>query len=132
MFVEQLVHDLLAIAEARPLESSEGIREVDELHADLILIDERKGTAVAISKGLDVTGTRVSARVMAARCPAPSGWSTGSSIALTGVTSAQSGSTATQLRTTGGAVGWQSSWYTASGTNTFPNKSRQKIDVTDG
>ena len=27
------------------------------LHADLILIDERKGTAVALGKGLDVTGT---------------------------------------------------------------------------
>jgi predicted nucleic acid-binding protein len=27
------------------------------LHADLILIDERKGTAVALGKGFDVTGT---------------------------------------------------------------------------
>ena len=27
------------------------------LHADLILIDERKGTAVALEKGFDVTGT---------------------------------------------------------------------------
>jgi predicted nucleic acid-binding protein len=27
------------------------------LHADLILIDERKGRAVALSKGFDVTGT---------------------------------------------------------------------------
>ena len=27
------------------------------LHANLILIDERKGTAVALGKGLDVTGT---------------------------------------------------------------------------
>lgn len=27
------------------------------LHADLILIDERRGTAVALSKGFDVTGT---------------------------------------------------------------------------
>jgi predicted nucleic acid-binding protein len=27
------------------------------LHADLILIDERKGTAVALEKGLDATGT---------------------------------------------------------------------------
>jgi len=27
------------------------------MHADLILIDERKGTAVALGKGFDVTGT---------------------------------------------------------------------------
>jgi len=27
------------------------------LHADLILIDERKGTAVALGKGFEVTGT---------------------------------------------------------------------------
>jgi predicted nucleic acid-binding protein len=27
------------------------------MHADLILIDERKGTAAALTKGFDVTGT---------------------------------------------------------------------------
>lgn len=37
------------------------------LRADLILIDERKGTAVALSKGLDVTGTLGVLRLAARR-----------------------------------------------------------------
>jgi predicted nucleic acid-binding protein len=37
------------------------------LHADLILIDERKGTAVALGKGLDATGTLGILRLAARR-----------------------------------------------------------------
>jgi predicted nucleic acid-binding protein len=37
------------------------------LHADLILIDERKGAAVALSKGFDVTGTLGVLRLAARR-----------------------------------------------------------------
>lgn len=37
------------------------------IHADLLLIGERKGTAVAIEKGLDVTGTLGILRLAAQR-----------------------------------------------------------------
>ena len=37
------------------------------IHADLILIDERKGTSVALAKGLDVTGTLGILRLAAQR-----------------------------------------------------------------
>ncbi len=37
------------------------------VHADLILIDERKGTRAALSKGFDVTGTRDILRMAAMR-----------------------------------------------------------------
>jgi predicted nucleic acid-binding protein len=37
------------------------------LHADLILIDERKGTTVALSKGFEVTGTLGVLRLAARR-----------------------------------------------------------------
>ena len=43
----------------RPLGAGEraAITLALSLHADLILIDERKGTAVALGKGFEVTGT---------------------------------------------------------------------------
>ena len=43
----------------RPLGAGEraAITLALSLYADLILIDERKGTAVALGKGFDVTGT---------------------------------------------------------------------------
>jgi predicted nucleic acid-binding protein len=46
-------------AALRPLGEGEraAIVRALSIHADLVLIDERKGTRVAIDKGLDVTGT---------------------------------------------------------------------------
>jgi predicted nucleic acid-binding protein len=51
--------DLIDDAALQPLGAGEraAITLALSIHADLILIDERKGTSVAISKGFTVTGT---------------------------------------------------------------------------
>jgi predicted nucleic acid-binding protein len=56
-------------ATLQPLGSGEraAITLALSLHADLILIDDRKGTAVALGKGFDVTGTLGVLRLAARR-----------------------------------------------------------------
>src|ERR1035441_10043088 len=58
--VRDWVAGLPAWAEATQVEAIEDAalqRLPESLHADLIMIDERKGTTVALGKGFDVTGT---------------------------------------------------------------------------
>jgi len=78
--VREWVADLPAWVEVRPVNAIDddalqllgageraAITLALSLHADLILIDERKGTTVALSKGFDVTGTLGVLRLAARR-----------------------------------------------------------------
>ena len=58
-WLEVIPIDLIDDAALRPLGAGEraAITLALSIHADLILIDERKGTAVALTKGFAVTGT---------------------------------------------------------------------------
>ena len=58
-WLEVMPVDLIDDAALQPLGAGEraAITLALSMHADLILIDERKGTSVAITKGFTVTGT---------------------------------------------------------------------------
>jgi predicted nucleic acid-binding protein len=58
-WLEVMPVDLIDDAALQPLGAGEraAITLALSMHADLILIDERKGTSVAIAKGFTVTGT---------------------------------------------------------------------------
>jgi predicted nucleic acid-binding protein len=59
VWAEVTAVEVIGDAALQPLGAGEraAITLALSLHADLILIDERKGTAVALSKGFEVTGT---------------------------------------------------------------------------
>jgi predicted nucleic acid-binding protein len=59
LWLEVIPVDLIDNAALQPLSAGEkaAIALAMSMHADLILIDERQGTSVAIAKGFTVTGT---------------------------------------------------------------------------